>query len=161
GSLLVNFAKTSLSESFPQLWLFGLGGLFIAVVLAFPAGLSGLWADYVQPYIDRLLASRKNGWSDGSVADGAPAEGGEHHACRPSTKGLPARGLRSHRLLRRLQGGQRSLPLCRGERDPRHHRPQRRRQDHRARSHLRQDKSHRRLDPVPRSGTDEDERERD
>jgi len=30
GSLLVNFAKTSLSESFPQLWLFGLGALFIA-----------------------------------------------------------------------------------------------------------------------------------
>src|ERR1700754_4907121 len=74
GTLLVNFAKTSLSESFPQLWLFGLGALFIAVVLAFPAGLSGLWADYVQPHIDRLLASRKNGWSDGSVADGAPAE---------------------------------------------------------------------------------------
>jgi urea transport system permease protein len=76
GSLLVNFAKTSLSESFPQLWLFGLGALFIAVVLAFPNGLSGIWLDYVQPHIDRLLASRKSkaGWSDGSVADGAPAE---------------------------------------------------------------------------------------
>src|SRR6202011_3485913 len=47
GSLLVNFAKTSLSESFPQLWLFGLGALFIAVVLAFPNGLSGIWLDYV------------------------------------------------------------------------------------------------------------------
>jgi urea transport system permease protein len=78
GSLLVNFAKTSLSESFPQLWLFGLGALFIAVVLAFPNGLSGIWADYVQPRIDRLIASRKpkpgNGWTDNSVADGAPAE---------------------------------------------------------------------------------------
>ena len=74
GSLLVNFAKTSLSESFPQLWLFGLGALFIAVVLAFPNGLSGIWADYVQPHIDRLLASRKSSWSDSSVADGAPAE---------------------------------------------------------------------------------------
>src|SRR6202140_2295964 len=30
GTLLVNFAKTGLSESFPQLWLFGLGALFIA-----------------------------------------------------------------------------------------------------------------------------------
>src|SRR6516162_390057 len=59
GSLLVNFAKTSLSESFPQLWLFGLGALFIAVVLAFPNGLSGIWQDHVQPRIDRLLASRK------------------------------------------------------------------------------------------------------
>src|SRR6266849_5203419 len=78
GTLLVNFAKTSLSESFPQLWLFGLGGLFIAVVLAFPNGLAGIWGDYVQPQIDRLISSRKSkpddGWTDNSVADGAPAE---------------------------------------------------------------------------------------
>src|SRR3982075_2785386 len=47
GTLLVNFAKTSLSESFPELWLFGLGGLFIAVVLAFPNGLAGIWQDHV------------------------------------------------------------------------------------------------------------------
>jgi urea transport system permease protein len=77
GTLLVNFAKTSLSETFPELWLFGLGGLFIAVVLAFPNGLAGIWADYVQPRIDRLISSRKpkpDGWTDSSVADGAPAE---------------------------------------------------------------------------------------
>jgi urea transport system permease protein len=76
GTLLVNFAKTSLSESFPQLWLFGLGALFIAVVLAFPSGLAGIWGDYVQPRIDRLFVSRKSkpGWAGGSVADGAPAE---------------------------------------------------------------------------------------
>jgi urea transport system permease protein len=77
GTLLVNFAKTSLSESFPELWLFGLGGLFIAVVLAFPDGIAGIWGDYVQPPIDRLIASRKPGWTaaiDSSVADGAPAE---------------------------------------------------------------------------------------
>ena len=78
GTMLVNFAKTSLSESFPELWLFGLGGLFIAVVLAFPNGLAGIWSDYVQPRIDRLISSRKpksgSGWTDSSVADGAPAE---------------------------------------------------------------------------------------
>ena len=78
GTLLVNFAKTSLSESFPELWLFGLGGLFIAVVLAFPNGLAGIWGDYVQPRIDRVLSFRKPksgaGWTDSSVADGAPAE---------------------------------------------------------------------------------------
>src|SRR5580698_7696417 len=77
GTLLVNFAKTSLSESFPELWLFGLGGLFIAVVLAFPNGLAGIWQDHVQPRIDRLFASRNaksGGWTDSSVADGAPAE---------------------------------------------------------------------------------------
>src|SRR6201994_3090622 len=59
GTLLVNFPKTALSESFPPLWLFGLGALFIAVVLAFPNGLSGIWQDHVQPRIDRLLAGRK------------------------------------------------------------------------------------------------------
>ncbi|MDB5549731.1 MAG: urtC [Tardiphaga sp.] len=75
GTLLVNYAKTSLSESFPELWLFGLGGLFIAVVLFFPNGLSGIWRDHVQNRLDRLIASRKskNGWT-GGVADGAPAE---------------------------------------------------------------------------------------
>jgi urea transport system permease protein len=78
GTLLVNFAKTGLSESFPQLWLFGLGSLFIAVVLAFPNGLAGIWRDHVQPRIDRLISSRQSksddGWTDNSVADGAPAE---------------------------------------------------------------------------------------
>jgi len=74
GALLVNFAKTSLSESFPQLWLFGLGALFIAVVLAFPNGLSGIWADHIQPRIDRLFASRKSKSAAGMIADGAPAE---------------------------------------------------------------------------------------
>src|SRR6201994_99025 len=72
GSLVVNFAKTALSELFPQLWLFGLGALFIAVVLAFPNGLAGIWRDYVQPRIDRLLSSRKSnsgkGWTDSSAA---------------------------------------------------------------------------------------------
>ncbi len=39
GALLVNFAKTSFSEAFPELWLFAMGALFIGVVLAFPNGL--------------------------------------------------------------------------------------------------------------------------
>lgn len=55
GTLLVNFAKTSLSESFPELWLLGLGGLFIAVVVFFPNGLAGLWQDYVEVPVGRAL----------------------------------------------------------------------------------------------------------
>ena len=77
GTLLVNYAKTSLSESFPELWLFGLGGLFIAVVLFFPSGLSGIWRDHIQTRVDRPLGERKakKGWTaDGIAADGAPAE---------------------------------------------------------------------------------------
>ena len=34
GTLLVNWAKTSFSESFPELWLFAMGALFIVVVMA-------------------------------------------------------------------------------------------------------------------------------
>jgi urea transport system permease protein len=46
GTLLINFGKTAFSESFPELWLFLIGGLFIAVVMLFPNGLAGLWNDY-------------------------------------------------------------------------------------------------------------------
>ncbi|MCB1439335.1 MAG: urea ABC transporter permease subunit UrtC [Nitratireductor sp.] len=55
GALLVNLAKTTFSESFPELWLLGLGGLFIAVVMLFPNGLAGIYADYLAPHVDRIL----------------------------------------------------------------------------------------------------------
>ena len=42
GSLLVNYGKTYFSEQFPELWLFLLGALFIAVVMLFPNGLAGI-----------------------------------------------------------------------------------------------------------------------
>lgn len=42
GTLLVNTGKSLFSESFPQLWLFLMGGLFIAVVVFFPNGLAGV-----------------------------------------------------------------------------------------------------------------------
>lgn len=56
GALLVNWAKTSFSESFPELWLFAMGGLFIAVVMGFPNGLAGLYNTYVAPRITPLLS---------------------------------------------------------------------------------------------------------
>jgi urea transport system permease protein len=71
GTLLVNAAKTMLSESFPQLWLLGLGGLFIAVVLAFPNGLAGIWETWVAPHLARLTG---RGASTTTVPDGTPAE---------------------------------------------------------------------------------------
>ena len=43
GTLLVNFGKTMFSETFPEYWLFLMGGLFIAVVMYFPNGLAGIW----------------------------------------------------------------------------------------------------------------------
>jgi urea transport system permease protein len=49
GTLLVNWGKTLFSEEFPQLWLFAMGGLFIAVVIAFPRGLAGVMTDQLIP----------------------------------------------------------------------------------------------------------------
>lgn len=54
GTLLINFGKTMFSESFPQLWLFLMGGLFISVVMFFPNGLAGLWQDYSHHLTKRL-----------------------------------------------------------------------------------------------------------
>ena len=42
GAVVVNFAKTWLTGSMPDLWLFVLGALFILVTLAFPRGILGL-----------------------------------------------------------------------------------------------------------------------
>lgn len=42
GTLLVNTGKSLFSETFPQLWLFLMGALFIAVVVLFPNGLAGV-----------------------------------------------------------------------------------------------------------------------
>jgi urea transport system permease protein len=48
GTLLVNTGKSLFSENFPQLWLFFMGGLFIAVVMLFPNGLAGIWVTLQQ-----------------------------------------------------------------------------------------------------------------
>jgi urea transport system permease protein len=54
GTLLINFGKTAFSESFPELWLFLIGGLFIAVVMLFPNGLAGLWNDHGHKITDKF-----------------------------------------------------------------------------------------------------------
>jgi urea transport system permease protein len=42
GAVLVNAAKTLFTGWFPELWLFALGGLFVAVTLFLPQGVLGL-----------------------------------------------------------------------------------------------------------------------
>lgn len=42
GAIGVNWLRSVLTESYPDLWLFVLGGLFVAVVMAFPDGIVGL-----------------------------------------------------------------------------------------------------------------------
>ena len=78
GTLLVNFAKTSLSESFPELWLFGLGGAVHRRGAGFPERpgrhLAGLRAAAHRPAAGIAQTEAESGWTDNSVADGAPAE---------------------------------------------------------------------------------------
>ena len=50
GALLVGFLKSYLSETFPEVWLYFLGALFIAVVAFMPLGLAGV--------LQRLAAGR-------------------------------------------------------------------------------------------------------
>ena len=59
GALIVNAAKTTFSEMFPELWLFAMGGLFIGVTLFFPKGLAGLVDDFVRPFLARHLLGMK------------------------------------------------------------------------------------------------------
>ena len=55
GALLVNVAKTTLGETFPQLWLFAMGLIFIGVVLGLPNGLAGVYSSWIAPHVVRLL----------------------------------------------------------------------------------------------------------
>ena len=42
GAVVVNGAKSGLSESFPAIWQYFLGLVFIGAVLLFPTGIMGL-----------------------------------------------------------------------------------------------------------------------
>lgn len=43
GAVLVNYAKTFFTGELPEVWLFVLGGMFIAVTLFLPKGVIGAW----------------------------------------------------------------------------------------------------------------------
>ena len=46
GTMLVRLAQTFLSESFPEIWLFFQGALFLIVVTVLPDGIIGWWTSY-------------------------------------------------------------------------------------------------------------------
>ena len=46
GTLLVRLGQTFLSESFPEVWLFFQGALFLIVVTVLPDGIIGWWTNY-------------------------------------------------------------------------------------------------------------------
>lgn len=54
GTLMVTLAKSLFSESYPNMWMFFYGSLFIIVVLLLPKGLAGLYEDHIKPWISRL-----------------------------------------------------------------------------------------------------------
>jgi hypothetical protein len=176
GTLLVNFGKTYFSETFPDLWLFLMGGLFIAVVMYFPNGLAGLWQSQGKRLVTKLRGDSK------PVAPSlqkSPSRSPDHPPLNPSVMASsqarpwrPANERTRHRfrigcpsgpghrrpdrVLRRLQGHRQAQPVRAAQRGARGHRPQRRRQDHAAGPDLRQDPRHRRQHQVQQPGADQD-----
>ncbi|HEY9611022.1 urea ABC transporter permease subunit UrtC [Allocoleopsis sp.] len=54
GALVVNFAKSLLSEKFPEIWLFFQGGLFLLVVMVLPNGVVGWLREQGVDWLARL-----------------------------------------------------------------------------------------------------------
>lgn len=73
GTLLVNAGKTYFSESFPDLWLFLMAGLFIGVTMAFPMGLAGLWESRIVPWWNSRRKGAAPAAAQGAQAAPAPA----------------------------------------------------------------------------------------
>lgn len=59
GTMLVRLAQTFLSESFPEIWLFFQGALFLIVVTVLPDGLVGWWTNYGWVKLRSLLGSKQ------------------------------------------------------------------------------------------------------
>lgn len=73
GALLVNYGKTVFSESFPELWLYFMGGLFIVVVMYFPNGLAGLYQAHGRKWLARIPIGRKIVPPQPAVSQNAPS----------------------------------------------------------------------------------------
>ncbi|MCO6385709.1 urea ABC transporter permease subunit UrtC [Aliihoeflea sp. 40Bstr573] len=56
GAILVNYAKTWFTAAYPDLWLFALGGLFVAVTLFLPKGIVGTIGRYFEDRRDTKAA---------------------------------------------------------------------------------------------------------
>ena len=73
GTLLVNFGKTWFSESFPDMWLLLMAGLFIGVTMAFPDGLAGLVETRIKPWWTHRTAARRAALASRAAAKEAAA----------------------------------------------------------------------------------------
>ncbi|NJO80148.1 MAG: urea ABC transporter permease subunit UrtC [Cyanobacteria bacterium RM1_2_2] len=59
GALVVNFAKSLLSERFPDIWLFFQGGLFLLVVMFLPDGIIGWLRQNGKNWFRQITGSRQ------------------------------------------------------------------------------------------------------
>ena len=87
GALLVNYGKTVFSESYPELWLFLMGGLFIAVVMFFPNGLAGIYDKYGKKLFSKKPPKTPAPVSPHAMADAPPV------AVRDAFPPPPKRGI--------------------------------------------------------------------
>lgn len=81
GTLIVSYAKTAISENFPELWSLLIGAIFIGCVLVFPKGIAGLYADHVLPYLFSL---------DGRLKDAFRGAREDREAQIEALRGVPA-----------------------------------------------------------------------
>lgn len=51
GAMVVNWGKTLISESFPGVWTYFIGVLFVVTVVLFPEGITGVWRRWIQPWL--------------------------------------------------------------------------------------------------------------
>lgn len=58
GALVVNITKTLVSESFPEIWSYFIGSIFVLVVLFLPRGLTGVFAD-AKEFVKKRVGGRK------------------------------------------------------------------------------------------------------
>lgn len=73
GALIVNAAKSRISESFPELWTIAIGMLFIGVVLVFPKGLAGIYQQHVQRRLAKYIRGKtaRKSWNKSKANSGA------------------------------------------------------------------------------------------
>jgi urea transport system permease protein len=74
GTLLVNFAKSLLSEQFPDVWLFFQGGLFLLVVLVLPDGFVGLLRTQGINFFRTLIGRRRRSSTYPSLEEDAQVQ---------------------------------------------------------------------------------------
>jgi len=75
GAVIVNWAKTSISEQYPSTWLYLQGLLFVLVILFLPKGIAGA-VEHIRGYAGRLalLRTRRRRIGGPGAATASPSE---------------------------------------------------------------------------------------